>query len=112
MKIDYKAIVKEAYDSGKDRDATIIEIFSKSNGSVTLNRAVALFTKYAKELGIETRTRQTGFRESFYEYLKEKPRTDKEAEAYVKANGSGNDVRHLKHYLGIAELARDIHNAK
>jgi len=49
------------------------------------------------------------FRQEFYAWLIEAPRTAKQVEDKIKAEGSGNDVRHLTQYQGIAEVAAKIH---
>lgn len=109
-----EAIVKKASEEGMDRDETIVKIHLETKAS--LSQSAKSYREAAKKLGVSIRTRSGEFRPQFYEWLKEKPRTEAEVSkvlADAKIMGaSDNDRRHEKHYQQIAALANAIHNAK
>ena len=111
-KVEKKTLIESAtlsLKSGKSRDDTIISLVSEYG--VSLSKAIGIAREAAKEAGVASaRGRKGGFRSAFYAYLIEGKRSMSEVEKYIKENGSGNDIKHLTHYQGIAELTNAIHS--
>lgn len=97
------------YEAGiTERDQLVIGLYNDK--AVSLNKAGAIVTAWMKDRGYSA-SRSGGFREDFYEWLKEAPRTMDEVKAYCEENGSENTMRHLTHFQGIAQLANHFHNS-
>lgn len=100
--------IRASFDAAKEKGATPDELkLLIVNSGVPFSKVPAVY----KELG-GTKARRAGFRADFYEWLKEGHKTAAQVEDYVKENGSNNDIRHLTHYQGLAELTNSIHASK
>jgi len=106
---EYNSAIAEL-KNGVNRDAVIIDLVTSCSISISL--ATGIVREAAKNLGMASK-RGPGadtFRFQFYAWITESPRSDSQIEKYINENGTGNDIRHLSQYKGIAKMARDIHN--
>lgn len=97
-------VIKLAIEMGTARDEIAIDLYSNHN--LSLGQANAAIAKYMKDNGLVVK--KVSFDDVHNDWLLEadsaKPRTVKESQKFVKANGSDNVVKHMRHFDRQCEL--------
>ena len=80
----------------------ITDFIAKGKGDLTEAAKAWNQSEYKRARG------ESGNPRGFMDFLREAPRTEAEAKAWLESEGSENMKRQANHYLAIAELVRDV----